>query len=828
MFKIQKFTGLRHAPETTRREVSSKLWLLITIIVILAMAGSTTGIARGATQLSDNDSPTDIGGITAWNTPERIEDNNSFWNMGARSMSLDSNNRMHVAYGGDHLYHGWFDGASWQHETVDSDPYVGQYTSMAIKTIMGVQHYYISYYDMKNGNLKYAHKISGGVWDLYIVDDGVATSSASEGDSTIVGGEDISSFQTWENPELNSNGIEGINSPNEPTSGVVGKYTSIAIDSTGNPHIAYYDTDNKKLKYASYNGLAWSTETVKQDRTDYKEGKYAALYIDNADRPHISYLEDDHDNLRYVYKEGNNWRYADPDEGGNVGGYTSIIVDSKYRVHISYCQGPLVNNYCVKLKYTTALVSDDKPEDWSWEKATVEGDYAGTYSSIAKSGNTLAIAFYDWDDYKLKLATRNTKTGAVGDWDVEDFDYDGDHGLYTSIAFDNNSYIHIAFQDLLTGYYKELYYDEEEDEYLDRNIVRQRYVGLYTSLALDSTDKAHISYMDNTNYDLRYATGTSGSWTTSVISATGNVGMFSSIAVDSGNVPHVSYYDIEGGDLEYATLSGSSWVTTTVDRTSSDDDDVEYNTGLYSDIVINPVTNLPYISYYDATNANLMLANFNGSKWITYTVDGSVGSVGKYTSIDMDSAGHIYISYFDEKYYDGDTMRLKFAYWTGSSWMIRVVDNSDNVGYYTSIDVDNSGKVHIAYYDATNRSLKYALGENSGVDWVWTIEMVDDNSASEYDVGKYASIGVNNNSVPFISYYDVISGDLKLANKPINGTWITQVIDKEGDVGKYTSLDIDSLGFPHISYYDSSLGDLKYVYVNNVLAIVAQSFCPIY
>lgn len=834
MLRIQKSTGLERSPEKTRRGAFSKTWLFIIAMIIIALAGVNGSVAQGASTPAEADDPVGIGGIAAWNVPERIEDNNSFWNMGSRSMAVDSGNKMHVAYGGDHLYHAWFNGTTWQTEVVDSNSYVGQYTSMAIRNILGEDHYYISYYDMKNGDLKYAHKTSsGGAWEIQIVDDGVSTSSA---------GEIITVYPEVEiQPEVDANGLVEENNVTEPTSGVVGKYSAIAMDSENNPHIAYYDSDNRKLKYASYTGLAWTIETVKQDRTDYKEGKYASLYIDGANRPHISFLEDDHDNLRYTYKEGNNWRFAYPDTGGNVGGHTSIVVDSNYRVHISYCQGPLTNNFCFKLRYATAKLSDDRPEDWSWERTTIEGGHTGTYSSIAKDkdGSKVAISYYDWDNHKLKLAVLKN-----GSWDIDDFDYDGDHGLYTSIAFDRdkefgvdkNNDIHIAFQDLGSGYYKELYWDDDEDEYLDRNITRQLYVGLHTSLALDSTDTAHISYKDDTSDDIKYATGTSGSWTTSVISATGNLGEHSSIAVDSTNKPHVAYYifhdkeeadDKDNGDLKYATLSGSSWITTIVDGLH-DDEDKNQNTGLYPDITINPVTNLPYISYYDATNLNLMLANFNGSKWITYTVDGSVGDVGKFSSIDIDSSGHIYISYYDEKYYDGPTQRLKFAYWTGSSWMIMVIDNSDLVGTYSSLSVDNSGQVHIAYYDAANRSLKYALGVISGSSWLWTIETVDDNVASEYDVGKYASIGVNSNDVPFISYYDTIAGNLKLANKPTGSPWVLQVIDQEGDVGKYSSLDIDSLGYPHISYYDATLGDLKYVYVNTVVPIVANSFCPIY
>jgi hypothetical protein len=68
-------------------------------------------------------------------------------------------------------------------------------------------------------------------------------------------------------------------------------------------------------------------------------------------------------------------------------------------------------------------------------------------------------------------------------------------------------------------------------------------VGSYPSLALDAQGDPHISYLDVSNYDLKYAVKTGGSWTIETVDATGNVGRYTSIRLDAQGNPHISYFD---------------------------------------------------------------------------------------------------------------------------------------------------------------------------------------------------------------------------------------------------------------------------------------------
>jgi hypothetical protein len=293
--------------------------------------------------------------------------------------------------------------------------------------------------------------------------------------------------------------------------GYVGEYTSIAIDSSGNAHISYFDESNDKLKYATNAGGSWSTTTVDSAGNAYI-GISTSIALDSSGNAHISYNETL--DLRYATNAGGSWSTTTVDSAGNVGMlYASIALDSSGNAHISYDEN-------LNLRYATNAGG-------SWSTTTVDSEgYVGEYTSIAidSSGNAhisyTEYYYNDGPDYDLKYATN-----AGGSWSTTTVDSEG-------------------------------------------------YVGVYTSIALDSSGNAHISYFDGSNYDLKYATNAGGSWSTTTVDSTGDVGMYTSIALDSSGNVHISYteynyYDGSNDDLKYATNEGGNWNITTVDSTGN-------------------------------------------------------------------------------------------------------------------------------------------------------------------------------------------------------------------------------------------------------------------
>ena len=142
------------------------------------------------------------------------------------------------------------------------------------------------------------------------------------------------------------------------------------------------------------------------------------------------------------------------------------------------------------------------------------------------------------------------------------------------------------------------------------------------------------------------------------------------------------------------------------------------------------------------------------------------------------------------------------------------------MGKYNSIAIDSNDALHISYRDSTNTNLKYATCSSSSCtsSWAWTNSLID----SDRNVGSRTSIAIDSNDVVHISYYDATNKDLKYASNIQSSIQtgvgnVIKFIDRDTKVGHQgTSIAVDSNGDVHISYYDATNGDLKYAALQGV------------
>ena len=319
-------------------------------------------------------------------------------------------------------------------------------------------------------------------------------------------------------------------------------------------------------------------------------------------------------------------------------------------------------------------------------------------------------------------------------------------------------------------------------------------VGQYSSLNLFSNGAPEIVYYDVTNQALKVATWNGTGWQStlpleSTPLALDDVGSYCSSVVNASDDTFVSALDATTSSLIFGT---------NVDNYSEVVDSAS-NAGYYTSIAVNNYTNTIVMSYYDMPNANLKYAeNASGTgTWQSASVD-TGGDVGMYSNIVIGYANDT-ISIL---YYDATNGDLKQAFsWGGGAWTKRVMDSVGDVGKWPAQAMRGTDW-YAAYYDQTNGDLKY-------MDYVGGVGSAPVVVDSLGDVGQYASIAVNSTGVPFISYFDVTNGDLKLAWN--DGGWKNITLDSTGDVGQFSSVAIDSSDIVHASYYDVTNGDLKYI-----------------
>jgi hypothetical protein len=291
----------------------------------------------------------------------------------------------------------------------------------------------------------------------------------------------------------------------------------------------------------------------------------------------------------------------------------------------------------------------------------------------------------------------------------------------------------------------------------------------------------------------------------------------------------------------------SPWFVSWVDKTTSAD------LGAYPSVAYNSGNGLPYISYYESTNGNLMLASPKpnggsncgvGGNWWCRVVDGngsngsSNDNVGTYSSIASwrGNVGLIPVWKLGFSYHDITNDALKYAVWTedpfNASWDFVTISAGSvfyHPGTYTSLKFTPDGNPVIAYYaysSVANTSYlklaqKVTSGGNCGVGTdagKWQCDTVD--SATGVGLGKYASLDLRYDGAVYLAYYDEILGNLKYAYYggfgPCGDGYICSTVDSVGDVGLFASISApkSTTDLPRIAYYDKTNGKLKYAVVS--------------
>jgi outer membrane protein assembly factor BamB len=329
-----------------------------------------------------------------------------------------------------------------------------------------------------------------------------------------------------------------------------------------------------------------------------------------------------------------------------------------------------------------------------------------------------------------------------------------DAGLSASLAFDPNGYPAISYHTWTPTY--DLKYARWNGATWALEVVEDLPTNSDpingTSLAFSPSGAPGVSYLHHIkgtgfNGKLWLAEKTGASWALQQIPDNNAVGQYSSLKYDSASRPVISYH-LSSAGVKLVEWTGSAWQLQEIDPGAPSD--------FYSSLAIDS-SDRPHVSY-GTGNGQLRYARWNGASWDIHIVDSGIGAGWPYNhiqnSIALDATERPHIAYRDDLSQD-----LKYAAWTGSTWVVETVDSAGNVGLGVSLAMDASGGVFISYRDLTNGTVKIAVNQGSG----WQIEVVDTGLGGSNWDQSFTSVALSSSGSPTIAYYDAANGDLRFA-----------------------------------------------------------------
>ncbi len=622
-------------------------------------------------------------------------------------------------------------------------------------------------------------------------------------------------------------------------------YPSLAVDPSGNIHVAWYDfTDysgsgtDRDIFYKRYEvGVGWTvTEVVSTESTDISYNPWLA--VDSAGDVHVAWQDYtdyggsgiDEDIFYRRYEMGVGWTVTEVVSTESTGNsYTpSLAVDPSGNIHVAWYDstdygGSGIDDDIFYKRYDVGV-------DWTTtEVVSTEstGNSRDPSLAVDSSGN-IHIAWEDTTNYG----------GSGADWDI--FYKRSEFALLVEPA---------SLKDIVdfpsAAHLKDIYeatYPPDWGTLTTTEVVSTESTGVSydPSLAVDSSGNIHIAWYDltdyggsGTDYDIfykRYEVGVG--WTTTEVVSTESTGNSRdpSLAVDSSGNIHIAWHDSTdyGGsgtdaDIFYKQYEmGVGWTTTEVVSTEST------GTSGYSSLSVDSAGNV-HVAWHDSTDYGGSGTDYDifykryevGVGWTTAEVVSTESTGSSFEpSLAVDSSGNIHIAWYDSTDYGGSGTDYDIfykQYEMGVGWTTTEVVSTESTGLSNdpSLAVDSSGNIHIAWFDSTDYGgsgtdydIFYKQYE-MGVGWT-TTEVVSTESTSH---SYYPWLSVDSAGNVHIAWQDVTnygdSGtdyDIFYKRYEVGVGWTTtEVVSTEStSSSQHPWLSVDSLGNVHIAWYDST------------------------
>jgi hypothetical protein len=312
-----------------------------------------------------------------------------------------------------------------------------------------------------------------------------------------------------------------------------------------------------------------------------------------------------------------------------------------------------------------------------------DGSVVGTVPTLHIFKDQIYILYGDETNYQLKLVKKENGNFKK----IVTIDGTSDA---SNFAIDKNGNIHIC-------YLKDegIYYETNKTGNWVSTYVDKAYSSTWTRIGCDVDENGlvYISYdyhdINTDKFQLHYATNKSGSF--KIETVYDDNCQYSSLVLGKNNIPYITFSNFSNVYFTYKEDNGT-WFTPAL-----------VGGWLDNSITYDYINDEALIAY---TDGGLYFAKTRDNMGISfYSVDTlckaslpsiSIGKkgVGIAYLCSQDNKKYVKVAMIDDKIKTVDDITPTENYWHGE--------------YGVSIDFDNKGYWHIAYYDVKNKSLKYA------------------------------------------------------------------------------------------------------------------------
>jgi len=683
---------------------------------------------------------------------------------------------------------------------------VGQWTSMALDSNGRPV---VSYWDATRNQLKVLHCGDVNCWDSTSTypdpssNVGQYTSLALDSNGRPVVSYYDASAHALKVLHCGDANCSAGNSITSPDTNYAGAFTSLALDSVGRPVVSYQGYGALMVLHCGNANCTAGNSITSPDMSGQDVGRWTSLALDGSGNPVISYYDATAQKLKVMhcndaYCAGNNESIAVPEAYGNVGEWTSLVLDASGNPVVSYwyrTDDELKVLHCGNPNCTAgnSITSPDKVGSVGW------------WTSLAlDSVGRPVVGYHDGTNGDLKVLHCGNVNCTAGNA-ITSPDTAYDVGYYISLVLDSSSRPVVSYWDMTSWDLKVLHCGDTWCFPGNSITYPDSFGGEWTSLALDASGNPVVSYRYSWSLEILHCDdpncAAGGDSNIEIEGHLPGFGAYSSLQLDPSGNPDISLGNEYDGTLYFVHCSDPNCTSYTSRAPEIDP------TVLYTSLALDG-NGHAVIAYQKHTGTNtgqlrvIHCINDDCSSNYKNAVDWQDDS-GAYPSLALDTSGNPVISYdrwSTSEYGDLYVAHCNDVNCAGSATLSPVDVGPGDAGRWTSLALDASGKPVVSYYSFTANALR-------------VVHCSDTNCTGRILVtigsggGSGTSLALGSGDWPVVSY----EGDggvgltlLRCGNPNCEVANIITIVDG-GDghrVGASSSLELDSNGNPVISYYD--------------------------